>query len=164
MANRFIHSHRTERTRARWAKARNLLMQLVAEGKLDVRSQTFRRLYHLQTFVLRRPDEYKEISSELFESFADRPGDSSGVDWIRDESADWPDEMVNVFREMVGGIGGLILLHLGWRRLAPLMARMAIWATAHASGQLLLSMSEKLEATARLTEAERQVDQLARAS
>lgn len=53
---------RVEVTQRRFAEARKSLLDSVVKGELDPHSATFRRLYYLNTVVMRRPDQYDEIS------------------------------------------------------------------------------------------------------
>ncbi|MGH9766706.1 MAG: hypothetical protein ACREAB_04660, partial [Blastocatellia bacterium] len=62
---RIRHKIRVEITQRHFAEARNALMELVLKGELDPRSATFQRLYYLNTHIMRRPDQYQEISQVL---------------------------------------------------------------------------------------------------
>lgn len=62
------HLARAERTRAYFGEARNFLMSLARQNKIDVNSATFTMFYQLHTFILRWPDRYKEISDALAET------------------------------------------------------------------------------------------------
>lgn len=112
---------RTEQTRTCWAEARNLLVLLMREGKLDPRSETFRTFYGVTTFVLRRPDQYEEIAAALAKAFLVMEKGKERK-W-RHEMRAWPEEMTVVLGCINAGVDSLMLRHKGWRILAPLLVR-----------------------------------------
>lgn len=128
-----------ERTRSTWGEARQLLFQLVAEGKLDAGSATFRSLYWLQTYVMRNPEEYDEVSRTLVQAlsaFSER--DDIVTAWARHPMAaelagefeSWPPEMQQVIGKMVEGATSLLTGHAG-------RSRFWIWLVRSAPQRLL---------------------------
>lgn len=99
--NKYMRLAHTERTRSVWAEAREELFNLVRDEKLDPRSKTFDVLFGIQTFIVRRPDAYQEIASQLQDSLiasdtAEKPS------WMA-EQATWPAEMRSVLSKMAKG-------------------------------------------------------------
>lgn len=107
-----------ERTRSCWAEARVQLMTLAREGKLSPHSATFRTFYGLQTFVLRRPEEYDAIARELASSFL-QPGRKRETAWSS-EMEEWPEEMKCVLDKMAEGTIRLVAVHATGRFLLRL--------------------------------------------
>jgi hypothetical protein len=100
-AARFNRIRHTEKTRAEWAEARELLFDLVRAGKLDPRSETVRSLYGVQTFVLRRPDAYQQIARQLQKGLL-TADDSPEPAWVSERDT-WPAGMASVFKKMASG-------------------------------------------------------------
>lgn len=119
--SRFKKIAQTERTRTCWAEARNLLVVLMREKKLDPSSETFRTFYGVTTFVLRRPDEYEQIATALAKAFLVQTKGHERK-W-RHEMVQWPEEMVAVLGCINAGVGSLMTCHHGWRILAPFIVR-----------------------------------------
>ena len=64
-AKRYHSLYKAEHTKSFFAKARNEMMCLAIEKKVDTNTDFFRRMYHLNTIIMRNPDEYADISREL---------------------------------------------------------------------------------------------------
>lgn len=96
-----------DRVRNSWASARVMTYQLAREGKLAVDSATFTQFVALQTFILRRPDEYGPIAELLLNALARRDGDESAIAW-KHEIATWPHEMRYVLQHMSEGTYALL--------------------------------------------------------
>lgn len=111
----------TEQTRTCWAEARNLLVLLMRDGRLDPRSETFRTFYGVTTFVLRRPDEYEQIAAALAKAFLVLEKGQERK-W-RHEMKAWPEEMTAVLGFINAGVASLMVRHKGWRILAPFLVR-----------------------------------------
>jgi len=62
---KYRHEYRTERTQSHFAVARNDLMRLAIAGEVNVNSTSFRRIYSLNTALMRRPDQYPEFSQAI---------------------------------------------------------------------------------------------------
>ena len=97
---RLRHEIQTDRIRNCWGEARVLMYNLARDGKISVRSATFQEFVRVQTFVLRRPDEYKAISRVLFDDLFRQPAAAPG--WANEMST-WPHEMGEVLRIMTKG-------------------------------------------------------------
>jgi hypothetical protein len=61
----YQHRIREEQIRDYFAGLRQELLALALAGEIDVDSDLFQSLYRVQTFVLRRPDRYDELSKLL---------------------------------------------------------------------------------------------------
>jgi hypothetical protein len=94
------HQILVDQTRNCWAEARVLTYKLAREGKLSPRSATFEHFVKTQTFILRRPDEYGQISQVLREALYS-PLNTPPA-W-RAEVETWPPEMDAVIRNMAAG-------------------------------------------------------------
>lgn len=105
-----------EKIRSTWAEARARLLDLVRDNKLNVRSDTFKALYQVQTFILRRPEAYAEIAARFRETFLTNSG-SKPPRWFREKNS-WPDELIEVFVKMANGT---LLLALGYPGIGRLL-------------------------------------------
>ena len=128
---RYARIAHTERTRSAWAEARDMLMTLVVEEKIDPRSATFCSLYPMMTFVVRRPDDYEEIASKLRQLMLG-PQTTGKPGWMKEVAA-WPKEMWPVTGRVVSGITLLMVGVPGWGRvfrvgrwLAPVLGRLSL--------------------------------------
>jgi len=54
-----------EHTKSFFAKARNEMMRLAAENKIDTQSDFFKSMYSLHTLIMRNPDSYSDFSAGL---------------------------------------------------------------------------------------------------
>lgn len=82
------HDLRVEQTQRYFAEARNRLMDAAVRGEISVESQSFKKLYFINTFLMRRPDKYPQISTMLRdtllksdESIADNPLYMESMSW-----------------------------------------------------------------------------------
>ena len=101
---------RIECTTRRFAKARAHLMDLAVQGIISTDSYTFQSLYTINTFVMRRPDQYAEISALLFRVILTGEN-SKDPDPLTQESVTWTPEIKAVMRETAEAIGIIILDH-----------------------------------------------------
>ena len=56
---------RDEKTRTHFAEVRNDLMKMVRENEIDVNGPIFKDIYLTTSFIMRRPDQYKDISNAI---------------------------------------------------------------------------------------------------
>lgn len=84
------HKWRVECTQRQFAEARNKLMEAALAGELDSNSATFQFFYWLNTRMMRRPDEYEQISALLRETVLSWTRGSNESDLAR-ETRDWSD-------------------------------------------------------------------------
>jgi hypothetical protein len=85
---KYRHEYRVERTQSHFAAARNELMRLAVAGEVDVNSRSFQRFYYVNTAIMRRPDQYSEISRAMVGAFLSRQGDEPDEQLSR-ESKNW---------------------------------------------------------------------------
>jgi hypothetical protein len=95
-----------DKIRNSWADARVIMYRLAREGKLSVHSATFAEFVRLQTYILRRPDEYQEISRLLLDSILRM--DQNAKPEFQHEVDSWPEEMRDVLGYMLVGTYDLI--------------------------------------------------------
>jgi len=88
---------RVELTRFRFAEVRHELFKLVVDHELDSRSETFRRLYRMHTFILRRPDQFHEIAEELRRDLS-TPSANDESDGLSVEASQWNQRTRQVVR------------------------------------------------------------------
>jgi len=162
-AKSFRAEARREMARRHWAESRNLLVDLARSGQLSLHSNTFRSFYAVQTAVLRRPDEYTELSKAIAGVFLKTPdGDSPRSAW-QDEIGEWPKEMAQVLKLMSLGIGSLLFRHRGWRRLVPAAVKIS-WLVSKSFSQDVANRLQNalppLKATALLQEAQEETSGL----
>ncbi len=108
MERRYAHEFRVEKTTQKFASARNKLMDLARTGKIDIESETFRTFYFLTTFVMRRPDQYREISEALMQAII-RKDSSPAHNPLQDESRSWTPDVKHLVREISGAFGSLLV-------------------------------------------------------
>ncbi len=65
MRRHYSSLYRAERTKSHFAKARNEMMRMAVEKSIDISTNYYKALYHLNTVIMRNPDSYSEISKEL---------------------------------------------------------------------------------------------------
>jgi hypothetical protein len=66
---KYKHEYRTERTQSHFAEARNELMRLALSGEANVNSESFKHFYYFNTALMRRSDQYPELSSAMTHKF-----------------------------------------------------------------------------------------------
>src|SRR5258705_8526855 len=88
---------RKERTQSQFAQARNEVMRLAQTSRINMNSETFGFLYRINTFVMRRPDQYREISSWLTTRFLN-PSKPAQNNALREESKQWTPEIKAVVK------------------------------------------------------------------
>lgn len=64
----FFTLYKAEKTKAYFAIARYEMMQMVVEGTVDSKTDFFKTLYYMNTFVMRNPSSYAQISKSLSRS------------------------------------------------------------------------------------------------
>lgn len=125
---------RAEAARSYWGEAREELFNLVRDGKLDIRSETFRSFNAVQTFMLRRPDAYGDIAQQLLDMITVKP--SGGQPKWAGEIHDWPDEMTQILEKMGKGIGVILFGFAKRARLAALAVQVTGWMATRASSHV----------------------------
>lgn len=107
----YRHLYRVEETQRYFGEARESLLGLVLANKLDHQSATFQFLYSMDTFVLRRPDAYPQISLRIRSAIVDgTPGDSFG-NQLQCESQSWNEDVRKVIGAHARAINNLIYSH-----------------------------------------------------
>jgi hypothetical protein len=101
------HFVRVENARSRFASARQNLFSLVLRGELSPESETFHRLHKLQTFILRRPDQYAGIRDVLASEFLRSPPDNEPSE-ITAEASAWSEDTKQVVRETARALALII--------------------------------------------------------
>lgn len=140
---RLKHEVRVEQTRACWADARSQLMELAREGKLATDSETFTTFYGVQTFVLRRPEAYRDIARALASTMLSKsPGAQNS--WLQ-EVPDWPPEMKEVVGKMKNGTDRLVAMHAGRRFLLGVVLRIAPLAAVYLSRRVYLKLARMVQ-------------------
>lgn len=61
----YTAKYKAEVTKSYFARARNEMMRMSIKNEIDANSPIFKELYHLNTVIMRCPDEYPQISAEL---------------------------------------------------------------------------------------------------
>lgn len=85
-AKRLYHQlWKAERTKAYFAEARNTMLQFASEGKIDPHTSFFKRMYQLNTRVMRSPDSYQEISNALLTATLNSKGNNAPVVYSQEE-------------------------------------------------------------------------------
>jgi len=112
-----VHKIRVFRTQANFGDARCDLMRLAVSGEIDVRSQTFRRVYHLTTAIMRRPDEYTAISAALRQAFLNSMEEGEGSD-LNIERESWTQGTKDVLSKTSQSLDYIIFNYSVWWRLA----------------------------------------------
>jgi hypothetical protein len=135
---------RVERTRSYWGEARVLMYKLAREGKISVHSQTFQSFVEMQTFVLRRPEEYEKISEVLFRQFM-HPSTSPGVPVWRQEVPAWPAEMQEVTRNMAHGTQQLLWSRGRGRMIMFVGLKLLPWMARHLGGRMYARASRYIQ-------------------
>lgn len=112
---KYQNTIRNERIRQHFASARRTLMELAISGEIDVDSITFKSFYSLQTFIMRRPDQYREISQLLLELVAtdNSEEDSDRVKRLTKESELWSDKTKDLAHFTAAGLD-LIVAEYSW--------------------------------------------------
>ena len=109
---RVRQSLRVERTQSQFADARNELMRLVHNGNIDTHSVTFGFFYSINTLIMRRPDEYREISAALRATFLN-PSTSERNNALQEESKHWTKEIKNAV-QLTAKAMDYIILEYSW--------------------------------------------------
>lgn len=103
------HERNSERTRRQFAEARNRLVKLAVDRRVDVNSASFKYFYQINTAFMRRPDQYREISAAVAYSFLKPDSDSPSDEELLREAKDWSPEFKKVVRATADAMGYLLL-------------------------------------------------------
>ena len=106
----YRHLYRVEVTQRSFGEVRDSLLDLVRQGQLDDKSETFRFFHFFDTFVLRRPDAYPQISSLLQQSLLSET-DRSVSNKLQDESQQWTSDIRRVVEQHAAALGNLVISH-----------------------------------------------------
>lgn len=109
-SKRLRHVRRREMTQRHFAEARNELMKLAVAGKIDVNSATFKRLYFLNTAIMRRPESYQEIGAALRSAILNS-AEGKGTDALRRESEGWSDEVKVAIAKTERALSNLMVIY-----------------------------------------------------
>lgn len=111
-SNTRLKSEQTEVTQRFFAEARNDLMNLVQRSELMTRSTTFQFFYYLDTFVMRRPNDYKQISMILVSSLVFDENSNSGIveDLMR-ERKNWSKNVKKMISKQSMALNHLLVSH-----------------------------------------------------
>lgn len=160
-ALRYRREFRVEQTRSYWAEARHRLVELVRDGKIRHDSSTFRELYRIHTFVLRRPEDYQKIAEGLARFSPSGPP----PEWITREMGEWPEELRDVFDLMGKGAVDLVFLHQGWFGRAVIVTtfgyHVARAVSSLAATKLMERLLPKVKPSKSLHQASQGLDRLA---
>lgn len=116
---KYRHEYRVERTQSHFAAARNELMRLAVAGEVDVNSRSFQRFYYVNTAIMRRPDQYAEISHAMVTAVLTRQGEPD--EQLSRESKNWSP----AFREVVKATAhAMDYIILDYSRLVRFMFRL----------------------------------------
>ena len=102
------HKIKVETTRAYLANLRIDLLNLVTTGQLDPNSDTFQMLYLVHTFILRRPDQYRELS-KLFANTILSDKTPISISSLSRESKTWTPEVSDVVKRTARGLQLVII-------------------------------------------------------
>lgn len=89
-----------KRIRGHFAVARDRLLKLATEKKLDIHSDTFQMLYTLYTAIMRNPERYAQLSERLLKLSLDKDT-HTGVGVITRESEFWDEELSQEIKSLV---------------------------------------------------------------
>lgn len=98
----------TEATQRHFAVARNKLMRSAVEGKIDVNSSVFKIFYAVNTALMRRPDQYEEISQALG-ALIILEEDEGGAKVLRSEIEELDSEALDAVEATGDAIGHLVV-------------------------------------------------------
>lgn len=101
---------RVETTRRYFAEARNQLVHLALQGEIDVNSATFQSFYLLQTRVMRRPEQYRQLSAIVLATLL-RPASTQTDSPLRREAATWGPTVKEVVKATADAFQHLLFQH-----------------------------------------------------
>ncbi len=101
---KYQHLLIVEQTQAQFATVRQRLLRLVTEKKIDADSQTFKMIYHLCTVIMRRPEQYPQISAVMREVLSSL-NTTQSHNPIYVESRSWSEEVIDVIEELNKSLG-----------------------------------------------------------
>lgn len=105
---------RIEETRRHFAEARNKLINLVIKNDIEVDSFTFKCFFNFNTHIMRRPDLYPEISTNLRRAFLVKPDRSSSDNPLFKEAKQWNDNIKEAVESTANAMFYLALIY-SWR-------------------------------------------------
>lgn len=105
---KYRHEYRTERTQSHFAAARNDLMRLAIAGEVNVNSTSFKRIYSLNTALMRRPDQYPEFSQAITYMFVSNHNAEPDEELER-ESKEWSPAFKQVVRATARAMDYIVL-------------------------------------------------------
>jgi hypothetical protein len=103
-SQKYHHLLIVEQTQAQFATVRQRLMHLATEKKIDANSQTFKVIYHLCTSIMRRPEQYPQISAVMREVLSSL-NITQSHNPIYFESRSWSEETVDLIKELSKALG-----------------------------------------------------------
>ncbi len=116
VARKYQHLYRVEVTESHFANARNELMQLALQKKIDVNSFTFKYLYSFNTALMRRPDQFQKLSESMFKSIWRNSETNSNENIFKKEQEQWTPEVKRVFHLTADAIGYIVVEYSGFLR------------------------------------------------
>lgn len=100
---------RVEVTQRHFAEARNALMRAALDGEIDVDSYTFKLFYFLNTALMRRPDQYDEISDALAKVLILDDSSTEISNEVRKEASDLSQEAAEAIKKTGDAMGYLVI-------------------------------------------------------
>lgn len=136
---KYRHDYRVERTQSHFAAARNELMRLAVAGEVDVNTKSFQRFYYLNTAIMRRPDQYVELSRAMVGAFLSRKGDAD--EQLSIESKSWSPAFREVVKATANAMNYIIL---DYSRLMRFMFRLEKLKDPESNPHRMLSRAAKM--------------------
>ena len=99
--------YRIDKTQSHFAEARNKLMDLAKSGEIDINSLTFQYFYYVNTAMMRRPDEYPQISNTLRSVLLSHS--SSKGSYLSSESQYWSSSVKEMIRSTADALGHIVI-------------------------------------------------------
>lgn len=122
-SKKYADVYRREEVCGHLANVRNRLLQTTIAGKLDSRSETFRMLYFLTTFIMRRPDQYKELAPHICKSIFGETNASPRPELL-EESEEWDDEVCQLVIDASDGLKKLAAFYAPWQVIRTLLGKL----------------------------------------
>lgn len=117
----YRHLYRVEVTQQFFGSARESLIDLVRRGEVEDKSATFQILYFVDTFILRRPEEYSQISNALQTALLGTTERSASLK-LQDESKNWSPIVRETVTEHASAIDNLVISHSRFLRYLRMFA------------------------------------------
>ncbi len=145
----YRHLHRVEVTQRFFGEVRDSLLDLVRQGQLSDQSETFRFFHFFDTFVLRRPDAYPQISSLLRQLLLSET-DQSISSRLHEESQRWTSDTQKVVEQHAEALESLVIshsrllryLHNWWHSFSRLIPSPNIMDTARSKAKMFVYQQE----------------------